>query len=733
MSPTVRLVNHRILRARGTLHGRLIIARLFELGTSPSAFPFDGVARVLATAAQRLTTPRLAKCCLMAYADLSRTRGGARRRSTDEPCAPPTSFSTLEIVERFQRMLQARERSPCTVKQYGHIARTFLGYVGKPLDEVTPQDLESFREYLVLQRHYSKNSVYTTVRGLACLFRSFGLSAAEGLQPPRRPERLPRYLTEEETHRLFEAVQESPRDSAMIHVLAYCGLRVSELCNLLTEDIDFDRNLLHTGSGQRGWEGAGAVPPCMPAALGSPYIPVDSWVYPAMLRLYSLGFVDNVFLGMRPWTRSSIGRMMEEAGARIQDADAGPAADEAQGIYDALMHELRSDAEGPCMSRQSNTHIESVYSVARAISGTPLRDSYHLGSTIINDYGRPYENGFNNYTGASGYAIAGRFVFYVRGEFEAAPSAIGYSQGLAQALSAIDGTIYANPATHLTNYFLPQATIPMGRIASIANGRVMEAFVSAHVLNHEISFGKQDDWLGPGLGGGMAYSNNAKNIYSFRINRIEPLHIPLLSWITGPFRYDFLIGGLHGHTYMPNPANPGGLNPNLPNVINPGDPWVHVEKISFRPTENLEFGFERSVIWGGQGHAPITIHTFLKSFVSLSSPSGNTKDTRDDPGARYGAFDFSYRLPFVRKWLTLYTDSEVHDDVSRQSGRHQFGAHPLQFSRPEHGPGDQRPGHGGDVHRADEHARHQADLPDVVRVRRGRFGVAMGLPAHVAI
>ena len=40
------------------------------------------------------------------------------------------------------------------------------------------------------------------------------------------------------------------------------------------------------------------------------------------------------------------------------------------------------------------------------------------------------------------------------------------------------------------------------------------------------------------------------------------------------------------------------------------------------------------------------------------------KDGRDDPGARFGAFDFSYRLPFVRNWLTLYTDGEVHDDVS---------------------------------------------------------------------
>jgi hypothetical protein len=173
----------------------------------------------------------------------------------------------------------------------------------------------------------------------------------------------------------------------------------------------------------------------------------------------------------------------------------------------------------------------------------------------------------------------------------------------------------------------------------------MEAYVSAHYLNHEISFGKQDEWLGQGLGGGMAYSNNAENIYSFRINRIEPLHVPGLSWVTGPFRYDFLVGSLKGH-------------------VAPNDPWEHVEKVSFRPTENLEFGFERTVIWGGKGHAPITLHTFLKSFFSFASPSAAVKQSREDPGARFGAFDFSYRLPLLRKWLTLYSDSEVHDDVS---------------------------------------------------------------------
>ena len=418
------------------------------------------------------------------------------------------------------------------------------------------------------------------------------------------------------------------------------------------------------GAGQSERDSSGSATVCEPSTLGSPYIPVDSWVYPAVLRLYSMGYVDHVYLGMRPWTRASLSNMLEDIDAQIEDANTYgvSTAGDAQDIYAALIRFLRYDAGMQCLTHQSNYHIESVYSVVRGISGTPLRDSFHLGSTIINDYGRPYENGFNNYSGASGYAAAGRFTLYVRGEFQGAPSAAGYSQTLAQALSTIDGTTFLNAATGLP---YNQATIPMGPIATTTDGRFIEAYVSAHLLNHEISFGKQDDWLGPGLGGGMAYSNNAENIYSFRINRIEPLYIPLLSRLTGPFRYDFLVGGLHGHTYMPNPANPGGSNPNLPNVIDPGDPWVHVEKISFRPTDNLEFGFERTVIWGGEGHAPITIKSFLRSFFSVTAPTDvAVKFGPTDPGARFGAFDFSYRLPFVRNWLTLYADSEVHDDVS---------------------------------------------------------------------
>src|SRR6266567_870256 len=195
-------------------------------------------------------------------------------------------------------------------------------------------------------------------------------------------------------------------------------------------------DVLSDGSGQQtgrpGGAPGGSAPAsvCEPATLGSPFVTVDSWVYPAILRLYGLGFVDHIFVGMRPWTRSSITRMLEDVAAKIEDADPGPATDQAQEIYEALAHELRYDMAGPCLAYKGNTRIESVYTIARAITGTPLRDSYHLGSTIINDYGRPYSNGFNNYTGASGYASAGRFTLYARGEFQGALSGAGYSSSL---------------------------------------------------------------------------------------------------------------------------------------------------------------------------------------------------------------------------------------------------------------------------------------------------------------
>jgi len=122
-----------------------------------------------------------------------------------------------------------------------------------------------------------------------------------------------------------------------------------------------------------------------------------------------------------------------------------PAYEQAEKIFASLVEELHYDRQKNCLISDDSTRFESAYTSARVISGTPLRDSYHLGSTFINDYGRPYSHGFNNYTGLSGYASRGRYLIYARGEFQGAPSATGYSVALAEELSKIDAINFIDP------------------------------------------------------------------------------------------------------------------------------------------------------------------------------------------------------------------------------------------------------------------------------------------------
>jgi hypothetical protein len=369
--------------------------------------------------------------------------------------------------------------------------------------------------------------------------------------------------------------------------------------------------------------------------MSSTYIPLDSWIYPAVMRLYGMGFVDTVFLGMRPWTRLSVAHMLEQSSDTITSSTN----DEAIDIYTALERDLQPDMRIPLDQRFGRVGLDSVYQGVMGIAGTPLRDSFHLGQTDINDFGRPYAGGFNSYSGFSARGHYGMFSIYFRGEFQHAPSWEGYSLPLSETLATIDDF-----ATFSSVPLYGNTTIPLGPVSSVNNLTVLEGYVSAHVLGNEVSFGKMDNWDGPGAGGGMAWSNNAENIWSFRINRVEPLYIPYISRIAGLIRYDFFVGPLKGHN-------------------DPVSPWTHAEKLSVKPTPNFEFGFQRTVIWGGVGHEPVTLGTFWRSFYSISDTNGSEKFSRKDPGARFSAVDFSWRLPYLRKWLTFYCDSEVHDDV----------------------------------------------------------------------
>ena len=165
------------------------------------------------------------------------------------------------------------------------------------------------------------------------------------------------------------------------------------------------------------------------------------------------------------------------------------------------------------------------------INGKPLNDSYHFGQTIINNYGRPYQEGFNTYDGFSGYGTAGRFTLYVRGEYQHAPFAPAYSLAARQAIATAD-QIPLQPAT-------PFSTVNQFTL--------LDTYVAANVGGWNFAFGKQSLWWGPGEGGALIFSDNAEPIYMFRASRISPFDASagFSRWL-GPMKWDFFVGKLSG-------------------------------------------------------------------------------------------------------------------------------------------------------------------------------------------
>ena len=372
-----------------------------------------------------------------------------------------------------------------------------------------------------------------------------------------------------------------------------------------------------------------------PAQMGSPYVPVDSWIYPLFDRLIATGAITDAILGTRPWTRLECARLVSEAGDRLQDAN--PESISVR-LYDSLRREFVPELTLLAGGSNRAIHLESVYVRATDISGPPVTDGYHFGQTLYNDFGRPFQKGFNSVAGFSGWATAGRWVVYARGEFQHAPSGPTVSPEVQIALDNID----ANPG-------LPRSPQPERNQA-----RLLDAYVGLNLANWQLSYGQESQWWGPGESGPLLFTDNASPLRMFHIDRVSPFHLPWIGRFLGPMRWDAFFGKLQG------------------NLLSPA-PFFHGEKISFKPTPNLEFGFTRTVEVGGEGR-PFTLDRLFLTYFSATSYF--QKPANKDPGKRNGGFDFSYRVPWLRKWLTIYNDSISADDPSPLAAPRRAGFSP---------------------------------------------------------
>jgi hypothetical protein len=381
---------------------------------------------------------------------------------------------------------------------------------------------------------------------------------------------------------------------------------------------------------------------CQTANMASTYVPIESWIYPAVERLAMAGYIQTAFAGLRPWTRMESARLVAEA----QDAqvdhdnvvDSDKAVDEQM---NSLIKDLASEfavelrqRDGEC-NRQAA--IDSIDSRSTAIAGPPLTDGYHFAQTITNDYGRPYGRGANIYTGISGRAAFGSFASYLRVDLQRTAPAVVTPSSADAAIAAAD--------------FTPTAAA--GPLSGFTRGRVLEAYASYTFHNNQLSFGRQALWWGPGKGGPLLFSNNAEPITMLRYDRVSPFELPGFGRLLGPIRVQLFLGRLSGHQFV----HVGDQTLGQAGFALNNQPFINGQKFSFKPSPNLEFSVSRTAIFAGAG-VGFTTNSFLRSLFSTGNSTGT-----NDPGDRRSDVDAQYTVPKLHNLLKLYVDTFTDDEL----------------------------------------------------------------------
>ena len=197
------------------------------------------------------------------------------------PDARETQFTDQHLDAFIRHLTDERGASPYTIRNYSQTLGEFVAWHER--DRQAPPAWEKlqrddFRYYL---RHLGRNQLsraaiqlrFSALRSFYKFLIRRGVVAAspiKGIALPKQEKRLPMFLTVGQMEDLLRAPQKvaqekvegsagrpteatvPARDEAIIESIYSCGLRISELCGLCVEDIDWSEQTVRVrGKGQK--------------------------------------------------------------------------------------------------------------------------------------------------------------------------------------------------------------------------------------------------------------------------------------------------------------------------------------------------------------------------------------------------------------------------------------------------------------------------------------------------
>ena len=176
-----------------------------------------------------------------------------------------------EWLKSYRTYLRMRNYSPRTIDSYEQVIRHFGYYVwlrrhtdvtklviywkdfeNARLDtsvDVTPVIASDFLSFVSSMQTYKPKTFHRIISTLSSFYRFLYTQGAvtanplTGIDRPRIKQQDVKYLKHNQVLRLLDSIDD-PRDKLIVRTIYATGVRVSELCNMNIEDIDFDEHTI---------------------------------------------------------------------------------------------------------------------------------------------------------------------------------------------------------------------------------------------------------------------------------------------------------------------------------------------------------------------------------------------------------------------------------------------------------------------------------------------------------
>lgn len=359
--------------------------------------------------------------------------------------------------------------------------------------------------------------------------------------------------------------------------------------------------------------------------LSSANIPLDSQIYHYLDKLAGLGYIKTDVKGIKPFSKAEAARLVLEAEDTLKQENADTSLFAFQ-----LINCLRELIPREVLLKENIEKLPHLIDI-NPLASMRIRYAYLDGTP--RSYERPVHDPGNDGVFGIGSGLRPANPY---------PTPVIQRGSEGTPLSENNnGTIYQN------RHNLEVRWAAEGYISDKLTGLIEPTFQYSQInsdttikLNRgyakfggdwlELEFGKDENWLGFGYRGNITLTNNAENFTQVKLSSPEPFNVKYI----GAVKYA-LIGSRFEKTVT------NGIE---------RQPWFYAFKLSVKPTDNLEIGFNLGRQVGGPG-VNNSFGDTLRGIIGGTSA---------DNSNGLAGFEVRYRIPWLRN-TELYGEFSGED------------------------------------------------------------------------